>query len=160
MNLEWMGQYRGLVEQFIRLFNIYARQYSMEYKLEGTNVTTSSAQIQTLEYIIEANGTEKMTAIADKIGVTRGTFSNNVKKLMEKGYLEKYHDEDNRKDIYLKATEKGITAYEEYSTFIYQSWFQEMFVLLDTIPEEHRATLEEILKGFAEVFSGDGSQKK
>ena len=159
MQLEWMGKHRELVEKFILLFNTYARQYSGEHHLEGTNVTTSSAQIQTLEYIIEAGSTENMTSIADRIGITRGTFSNNVKNLLEKGYLEKYHEPGNKKNIYIKATEKGLQAYEEYSNFIYQAWFEEMFEMVDTMPEEQIETLIKILDGFTNAFNSDGNKK-
>ena len=158
MQLKWMGKHRELVEKFILLFNTYARQYSGEHQLEGTDVVTSSAQIQTLEYIIEANGTANMTSIAEKIGVTRGTFSNNVKKLLEKGYLEKYQEQGNNKNIYVKATEKGQKAYDEYAKFIYNAWFNEMFDLVDTMPEEQVETMKKILDGFTKAFNGNGTQ--
>ena len=156
MSLEWMGQHRDLVEKFIRLFNTYARQYSKSYALEGTSIRTSSAQIQTLEYIIEADGTKKMSEIATKIGVTRATFSNNVRKLIELGYLEKSHDGTNHKDIYVRATSKGLQVYHEYSEFIYQIWFRDMFELIDTIPEKYIQVFKEVLDGFTGAFSGNG----
>ena len=160
MKLEWMGNHRELVEKFILLFNTYARQYSGEHRLEGTDVVTSSAQIQTLEYIIEADGSVNMSSIANRIGITRGTFSNNVKKLMEKGYLEKYQEEGNSKNIYIRATDEGMKAYEEYAKFIYEEWFREMFALADTMPEEQIKTLEKILDGFTNAFNNDGKHWK
>ena len=100
METDWMGRHRELVEKFIRLFNVYARRYTMVSHLDHTNVETSSAQIQTLEYILEADGSQKMSEIASRMGITRGTFSNNVKKLVEKGYLQKSYNPDNKKDVF------------------------------------------------------------
>ena len=95
--------------------------------LDHTNVETSSAQIQTLEYILEADGSQKMSEIASRMGITRGTFSNNVKKLVEKGYLQKSYNPDNKKDVFVTVTAKGKQAYQEYSEYIYRLWFQRMF---------------------------------
>lgn len=156
MKLEWMGEQRDLIEKFIRLFNTYARQYSHVYSLEGTSVITSAAQIQTLEYIIEVNGEEKMSEIAAKLGITRGAFSNNVKKLIQNGYLEKSQGVNNHKDIFLTATTKGLQAYQEYSRFIYDGCFKEIFRLADTIPPEHLDTFKEILNCFTHAFNAKG----
>lgn len=157
MSLDWMGENRELVEKFIRLFNTYARQYTKVHALEGTSIKTSSAQIQTLEYIIETDGQEKMSEIAARIGVTRATFSNNVKKLIDLGYLQKSHNRSNQKDIYVTATPQGLQAYREYSEFIYKSWFHDMFALADQIPAEYVEVLKKMLDGFTDAFNASGS---
>ena len=155
METDWMGRHRELVEKFIRLFNVYARRYTMVSHLDHTNVETSSAQIQTLEYILEADGSQKMSEIASRMGITRGTFSNNVKKLVEKGYLQKSYNPDNKKDVFVTVTAKGKQAYQEYSEYIYRLWFQRLFELADRIPEEHLHTFKEILDGFTEAFNSE-----
>ena len=52
MKLDWMGEYRGVVEALIHYCNIYAGVYRVE-KLEFEGVTYSYAQIQVLEYLLE-----------------------------------------------------------------------------------------------------------
>jgi len=156
MQLEWMGKNRSLIEKFILLFNTYARQYSCVYQLQGTSIEVSSAQIQTLEYIIEANGTQKMSEIATRIGITRGTFSNNVKKLIEKGYLEKTQTEHNKKEVYVQPTPEGIQIYKEYTAFIYKQCFKDVFKLADTIPDEHLETFKQILDRLTTAFNAEG----
>ncbi|WP_343249311.1 MarR family winged helix-turn-helix transcriptional regulator [Diplocloster hominis] len=156
METDWMGRHRDLVEKFIRLFNVYARRYTTVSYLENTNVETSSAQIQTLEYILEADGSQKMSEIASRMGITRGTFSNNVKKLVEKGYLQKSNNPDNKKDVFVTVTAKGKQAYQEYSDYIYRLWFHRMFELADQIPEEYLDTFKELLDGFTEAFNKEG----
>jgi len=160
MQLEWMGDKRLFVEKFIRLFNTYAQHYAEVHHLEGTSVETSAAQIQTLEYIIEANGTQKMTEIAARMGITRGAFSNNVQKLIKRGYLIKKQDPSNKKEIFVTATAKGLKAYREYSNFIYEECFKDIFELADAIPHQHQETLFKILDVFTEAFSGRGERKR
>ena len=50
----------------------------------GTDIEISASQIQTLEYVME-NETMKMSDIAQKLGVTKATFSRNAQHLVEMG---------------------------------------------------------------------------
>ncbi len=156
--LEWMGNHRLFIKTLFYLFNIYARNYTQSYALEGTYIDVSSAQIHTLEAIMEADGKVKMSEIAADMGITRGTFSNNVKKLMDKQYIRKIHMADNQKDIFLTVTEKGLQAYDQYVQFINEGCFQHIFELWDTIPDEHQATFYQIINALSEAFKADGKK--
>mgnify|MGYP007101998053 FL=1 len=52
MKLEWMGEYREVVEALIHYCNIYAGVYRTE-KLQYQGISYSYAQIQVLEYLLE-----------------------------------------------------------------------------------------------------------
>ena len=52
MKLDWMGEYRGVVEALIHYCNIYAGVYRIE-KMTYRDVRYSYAQIQVLEYLLE-----------------------------------------------------------------------------------------------------------
>lgn len=150
-----MGEYGLLVKQFIRLFNTYARRYTVVNHLGKTSVSTSSAQIHTIEYILESKG-QKMSEIASRMGITRSTFTANVKKLEKQGYLQKKSQEGNRKEVYITVTKEGKELYCIYAKHIYALWYKKMFELVDTIPKKHRKTLGKILDGFTEAFLNDG----
>ena len=45
-------------------------------------------------------------------GITKGAISQVANKLVERGYLRKFKFEDNKKEIYLKPTEKGNIVVE------------------------------------------------
>ena len=157
MKLEWMGEYRSLVEKFILFANSYAMGHNkMSYA--GTSIKISASMIQTLEYIME-NENLKMSEIAEKLGVTRSSFSKNVKKLEERGLLEKFRKSDNNKDVYVFITDFGKQVYKDYSKFIYELWFKEMFELADEIPREYLDILEDMLERFAHVFQGKKSKE-
>ena len=97
MRLNWMGKYRNFLEQLIRFGNLYAQAYKVEDSYtESTSF--SPAQIQIMECILENEDNNlKMAEIASNLGVTPSSFSKNIKKMTEKGLLEKYHTNHNKK---------------------------------------------------------------
>lgn len=58
MKLDWMGDHRELVEKIIKYGNAYSNTYKPQ-RSYGTDMTFSAAQIQTLEYILEAEDQEE-----------------------------------------------------------------------------------------------------
>ncbi len=89
MKLEWMGEYRDIVEALIHYCNIYAAAYRLE-QLDYQGIKYSYAQIQVLEYLLESEDIqENMSAIAQRLGITRSNFTKIVKRLVEKGLLTK-----------------------------------------------------------------------
>jgi len=154
MQLEWMKQYRSLVEKFIRYANTYVLAHNRQESF-GTSIKFSAIQIQTLEYIME-NENMKMSDIARKLGVTRSAFSKNVKTLQEKGLLEKYRLEGNNKDIYVFATDFGVETYNLYVKYVYDIWFKDMFEMADSLPAESLAVFEDMIEGFANAFITSG----
>lgn len=150
MELKWMEQYRSFVEKLIRYGNAYAFLFRKP-KNYGTKEMFSASQIQVLEYILEAeNGDETMTQMAERLGVSKAAFSKNVKSLVEKGLLEKLHYGGNKKNIYVKPTKKGRDVYREYTGFIYEVLFKDLFRIADTIAKEDRDRFEELLQVFTD----------
>ncbi len=143
MNLEWMHEHRDLVAKLIRFANAYTVMYNRPVKY-GTEIELTASQIQTLEYIME-NENVNMTTIAEMLGVTRSTFSKNAQKLFEKGYIEKFHRDDNKKDVFLFATDLGKDIYKQYTDYVYTNWYQHMFSLADEIPKEYLEKMKEII---------------
>lgn len=159
MQLEWMSKHRSLVEKLIKYGNAYANTYRLQRDY-GTGVVFSAAQIQTLEYILESEDRdEKMSQMASRLGVKNSAFSKNVKKLMDKELLEKYRYSDNQKDIYVKATEKGKAVYQEYTKFVYEECFKEIFETADQISNDDIKKFEQILDLFADALIWYGNPK-
>ena len=148
MKLEWMDKHRQLVEKIIKYGNAYAHVYNKQMDYHA-GIDFSAAQIQVVEYVLE-NEDQKMTEIAKRLGITRSAFSKNVKKLMDKGLLEKFRCNNNQKDIFLKVTPYGKMVYEEYSGFIYERCFKEMFEVADQIPQEYVVMMKKMLNIFAD----------
>ena len=135
MQLEWMGQYRELMEKLIRYGNAYAQNYNREVDL-GEGVRFTPAQLQALEYILEnEDGCQNMAQIAARLGISPSSFSKNVAKMVEKGFLEKYHTSSNRKDVIIRVSPAGKEAYQRYIRTL-EPIFQQLAVLWGEIPNE------------------------
>ena len=57
--------------------------------------------------------------------------------MVEKGLLEKYHTTDNKKNVIIRVSDLGRKEYEAYSRYAYKKWFEDLFAMLDEIPEEY-----------------------
>lgn len=155
MKLEWMGEYRDLVEKLIRYCNRYAQCYTIEQNFD-TPVDFSFAQLQVMEYILEnEERRENMAAIAARLGVAPSAFSKNVKKMMNKGLLEKFHPSGNRKDIIIRASDLGREVYCQYSRRMLDHGFGRAFRILDEIPREYIEKFTLVLAGIDESRSTD-----
>ncbi|WP_270169850.1 MarR family winged helix-turn-helix transcriptional regulator [Paenibacillus sp. SYP-B4298] len=160
MKLDWMGNHRALIEKIIKYGNAYSNTYKLQ-RSYGTDVMFSAAQIQTLEYILEAEDQdEKMSEMAARLGVSRSTFSKNVKNLMEKGLLEKYHLSGNRKDIYVKPSAKGREVYVNYTAFVRELCFDEVFKYADTISEADKESFTRIMDVLADALVWYGEKEQ
>lgn len=145
MKLEWMGSYRGLLEKLIRYCNVYAAVYKEEIDY-GLEEPFSFAQIQVLEYLLENEElNQNMSTIACRLGVSLSTFSKMVSKLTDKGLLEKFYLEGNRKNIVVRVSQRGRELYGEYSQRVLEEHFSHMFDVLNTIPEEYIASFVQAL---------------
>lgn len=146
MQLEWMGEYRDVVESLIRYCNVYAGVYKKEMT-HGTEVSFSYAQIQVLEYLLENEElNQNMSCIATRLGITFSTFSKVVNKLENKGLLEKYYLEGNKKNIVVRVSELGKKVYNIYSEEIMRRHFSAMFDALKDIPPEYLPAIARALK--------------
>lgn len=145
MKLEWMGEYRDLLEKLIHYCNVYASVCKQE-KTHGAKVAFSFEQIQIVEYLLEnEEQDENMSSIALRLGITFSTFSKMVTKLEEKGLLEKCYLEGNRKNIVMRVSDLGREVYAAYVEEILRNHFGQMFEVLATIPPEYIARFAEAL---------------
>ena len=139
MKLEWMGAYRDIVGDFYRSANGYSQICKNE--LFGSEVRFSPYEVQIMEHIMEyADQRRNMKWFAEQLGLSQATYSKYVRKLVDKGLLEKYHTEANRKDIILMVSPLGLKEYRQYSEQMKKEVFGELFDLLDSFsPEELNA---------------------
>lgn len=160
MQLNWMGKYRNFLEQLIRFGNLYAQAYKVEDSYtESTSF--SPAQIQIMECILENEDNNlKMAEIASNLGITPSSFSKNIKKMTEKGLLEKYHTNHNKKDVIIRVSPFGRKLYEDYVRFAYDRAYKEIFQILDQIPAEYIEQFTRILEISADQTQLDKLSEK
>ena len=136
MKLDWMGEYREVVEALVHYCNIYAAAYKKE-RMNFQGIRFSYAQIQVLEYLLEnEENQQNMSTIANRLGIIRSNFTKIVSRLVEKGLLEKSYMPGSRKAMLIKVTDTGRALYEAYSKNILDRHFSRMFAKLEEIPRE------------------------
>lgn len=148
----WMGKYREFIESIILICNRSATTFVQPAYYNTQNKLTA-IQIQIMEYTIEDNS-DKMSAIAERLGITRGAFSNHVTKLCKMGLMEKEHRGDNKKDLFLNVTEAGRAEYRRYSEFVYNLTFKEMMRIMDQLSEKDVKISSDAIRCFADTLVG------
>lgn len=160
MELEWMGKYRKFVEKMMKFGNTYARTSRGEHNY-STPVKFSASELQVLEYILENEERyENMVEIADAVGISKSALSKNIKKMEEKGLLEKYHTTDNQKNIIVRVSAYGKEVYTLYAKYSFETAFKRMFQILDEIPEEYIGKFTEVMEIAAEMAAADKENGK
>src|SRR5690554_4580896 len=70
-------------------------------------------------YIIGMSNTKSMTEIADELKITRGTLSITVNNLVEKGYVIRTRNKQDRRVIILYLTKQSVEVVKHYGQFYY-----------------------------------------
>ena len=143
MKLEWMGEYRDIIGDFYRSANGYSQICKTE--IFGRKVRFSPYEVQIMEHIMEyADQRKNMKWFAERLGLSQAAYSKYVQKLVDKGLLEKFHTETNRKDIVLMVTPLGLEEYGRYSQEMKETVFRELFDLLDSISPQELETVRKV----------------
>lgn len=160
MQLTWLGEHRELIEKLIKFGNAYAGVYQKEQNF-GTTESFSSAQIQTMEYILEnEEKNQSMAEIASRLGISPSSFSKHVNKMIGKGLLEKYHTSDNRKNVIIRVSDKGRRVYGAYCDYVSKSVLNELYEILEGIPGEYEKMFSKALDLWANDLNRQPVNKK
>lgn len=137
MKLEWLGTHRTFIEKSIKFANAYAYTYQKEQSF-GTDQKFSSAQIQVIEYILEnEDKNQSMVEISRRLGISQSAFSKNVKKMLEKGLLEKYHLSDNKKKVIVRVSQLGKETYFQYCEYVKRGIMNSLLEVIDQVPQSN-----------------------
>ena len=143
MKLEWMGRYREIIGNFYRSANGYSQICKSE--MFGDPVLFSPYEVQIMEHIMEhADEHRNMKWYASRLGLSQGTYSKYVQKLVKKGLLEKYHTSENKKDIILMVSPLGLEEYKAYAAIAETQLFHELFSYLDSVSEAEFETVNKV----------------
>lgn len=126
-----MKNYGKLIEIIIRTYNEYSTLQTKQ-NYYGTDEPISLAQIQVIETILK-NKDNYMTYISKELGITKGTLTKSINKLESKGIVERYKLPTNKKEIYIKVTEKGEKIYNQYLEFTYEALFRYLIEAFDRL---------------------------
>ncbi len=127
------------------LLSIIVRLQDLERKTHtyGTDQPLFIAEIHMIKAIRE-HPEAHLTALADRLGVTKGAVSQLVKKLEEKGMVVKDRDPANRARVVLSLTAKGERAYSVHER-AHRDFDDLVEGLLQGATEEERAFLQDFI---------------
>ncbi|MDF2594053.1 MAG: regulatory protein MarR [Clostridia bacterium] len=101
-------------------------------------------------HVLEAIGltSRTMTDVASQIGVTVGTLTTSINRLVKKEYVIRNRCEDDRRFVEIELSHKGKLAYR-----IHESFHQTMVkAMIDKLSDEDNEVLINSLKKLTEFF--------
>lgn len=103
--------------------------------------------------VIGREGMKSMSSIAKQLGVSFGTPTVTIDRLIEKGYVKRIRDEEDRRQVFVKLSDKGTEVLESIIS-LKNGLTERIFGILQ---EDERTRLIDILSRlnskFDEVFS-------
>lgn len=104
------------------------------------DIELSYPQILMLYALLE-KGTSTMSDLANWLRVTHGVATRTVDRLVEKGVVERRHDEKDRRVVLVSLTDEG----REYAERIISVHLDKLDRILSDIPEEKKANFLDML---------------
>ncbi|MBG9982151.1 MarR family transcriptional regulator [Aerococcaceae bacterium DSM 111020] len=112
----------------------------------------SDLTVKELHTIVQVglNESRKQTDIAKELGVTMGTLSVSIKRLVDKGYIQRDRDPNDRRKVYLFLTKRGRVMYR-LNLLFYRNLVktmakdrseEELATLMQTMREVHQFILD------------------
>lgn len=94
---------------------------------------------------------ESMSALALRLGITKGAVSQTVKKLETKGYLERVCREGDNKTIFLRLTDSGLRAFGWHQ--VYHAIVNDRIARkIDLLDPKDRKTIQKVLVQMEQIF--------
>jgi len=104
----------SLNELLVNVFNYILNIESLNLKNQGVRLSMNEVHI--LEAIYNTDP-PIMTNVANRLLITVGTLTTAIDRLVDKGYVERYQSEEDRRKVYLKLTEKGLKTKAIHDSF-------------------------------------------
>lgn len=140
----------NLNELLVGLFNYIL--YIEEKNLKKNGVTISMNDVHVLENI-EKTSDNSMSHIAQRLMITQGTLTTNVSKLIKKGYVVRYKDDNDKRIVRLKNTDKAQEVLKVHDDFHRNMIDKTISELGFDKNEAINEALENMLAFFREEFS-------
>lgn len=139
------GLFRQLLEKFNKIEN---KKYLYKDIDELTVI-----EIDTI-IVIGRDEMKSMSAIAKKLGVSFGTPTVTIDRLIDKGYVQRIRDLGDRRQVFIKLSQKGLEVYESIVN-LKTRLAEKVFGILT--PDERASfinVLARLNQNFDELFSG------
>lgn len=92
-------------------------EYDTKARYFGTDTKLNHSEIHMIQFIKEQKEILHISAIARKLGITKGAVSQTIKRLERKGFVLKEVDTENKSRLLIKLTTKGNKAYQYHEKY-------------------------------------------
>lgn len=133
------------LEQFVRTVHKYIR-FEEQKRYYGTDMLITVAEIHTID-AIGKSGSINLINLSKVMGITKGSASQMVYKLMDKGLVNKAISPDSDREIVITLTEKGQQAFDGHRQMHIESSLK-MNSIVDNMPPEVLETSLQYLQNF------------
>lgn len=131
----------------VKLFNDILRIEENSLKKSLTLGDLSVTEMHTIE-AIGAKEERTMSEVANDLGITVGTLTTAINKLIKKEYVERRRIEEDRRVVLIKTTEKGIEVYK-----LHEKFHDDMIKdTIDDLNTEESQVLVSALKRISDFF--------
>ncbi len=145
---------RDLENQIVYGIEKICRLHKAVIEEKAKRAGISSLQVEILKFIYDGKG-ESLTEISGEFELSKATVSEAIKKLLEKGFLNRIRSKiDLRKQV-LKLTEKGVLLIEELKLREHS-----IFHFFKEFDEENQHIFLNILKNILFKVSQSGLSKR
>lgn len=91
--------------------------YIQEKQLQKSGSKLSVTEVHLLESVVNSGENNTVTSIAKSMLITKSTFSINASKLIKKGYLTKFRDENDGRIVRVEITDKAKEILELHDKY-------------------------------------------
>ncbi|MBD8005953.1 MarR family winged helix-turn-helix transcriptional regulator [Bacillus norwichensis] len=110
----------------------------------------------TLIRMVYINGPIRASELADQLFVHRSAITVRVDKLVKKGLLERERDEEDRRNVYLRLSEKGVKSYQVLESKI-NEFIEAIIRDISKDEMENFVRVFEKIAGYIEGYEGERS---
>jgi DNA-binding MarR family transcriptional regulator len=150
-------QKNALIESFFRLSMKLSNLMSHPSKF-GTDNLLYASEIHTVEMIGKYPGIT-ITELAEQQGISKSAFPKIIHKLIQKGMVYRYQEANNKKNILLKLTEKGLIAFQEHLEF-HKTFDAHIMKKIDSLTLEEYLFLSNMLKELEQFVDSKAEQEE
>jgi DNA-binding MarR family transcriptional regulator len=124
------NELQNLIDLFLKILHLYS-VIGRKPKDYGTGDLLFFTEIHTIT-MVGKNREINLTQLAEMMGVTKGAISQTIRKLMNKNLITRSNT-NNRKEINLRLSEKGMMVYKGQESFQ-----KELFTFAESLYEKAR----------------------
>ncbi len=105
--------YTEILDFMVRFEQIINRMKSYQAKPQdyGTGDQIYHSELQLIK-AINNHPNYNISDFSEMFSITKGAVSQTTNKLVDRGYIRKFKYEDNKKEVFLKLTDKGKIVYD------------------------------------------------